>query len=227
MIDFEKDLSKTLISHSVISTDHIEEMQGMFKGFQEFMMMYNCAIREVRTKFEVLNDDFSVAYKRNPIEMIKSRIKKPASIMEKLRRKNFPLTMESILNNLNDVAGVRVICSFIDDIYEVAQMFSSQDDVKVIEIKDYIKNPKENGYRSYHMIVEIPVFFSQKKQNMRVEVQLRTIAMDFWASLEHKMKYKKNIENIERLEEELKECAEIIAKTDEKMQSINKRLSGD
>lgn len=227
MIDFEKDLSKTLIAHSVISADHIEEMQDMFKGFQEFMMMYNCAIREVRTKFEVLNDDFSVAYKRNPIEMIKSRIKKPASIMEKLRRKNFPLTMESILNNLNDVAGVRVICSFIDDIYEVAQMFSSQDDVKVIEIKDYIKNPKENGYRSYHMIVEIPVFFSQKKQNMRVEVQLRTIAMDFWASLEHKMKYKKNIENIERLEEELKECAEIIAKTDEKMQSINKRLSGD
>ena len=227
MIDIEKDLSKTLIAYNLVSSENLEEMTDMFLGFKEFMMMYNCAIREVRTKFEVLNDDFSVAYKRNPIEMIKSRIKKPASIMEKLKRRNFPLTMESILHNLNDVAGVRVICSFIDDIYEVAEMFANQDDVRVIEIKDYIKTPKKNGYRSYHMIVEIPVFFSNRKQNMRVEVQLRTIAMDFWASLEHKMKYKKDIPNIEKLEEELKECAEIIAKTDEKMQSINKGLSKD
>jgi putative GTP pyrophosphokinase len=226
MIDMEKDLSKTLLAHSIVSSDHLDEMQDMFKGFQEFMMMYNCAIREVRTKFEVLNDDFSVTYKRNPIEMIKTRIKKPASIMEKLKRKGFPITMESILSNLNDVAGVRVICSFIDDIYEVAEMFSRQDDVNVIEVKDYIKNPKPNGYRSYHMIIEVPVFFAQKKQNMRVEVQLRTIAMDFWASLEHKMKYKKDNPNIEKLEEELKECAEIIAETDEKMQNINKKLIG-
>ena len=226
MIDMEKDLSKTLLAHSIVSSDHLDEMQDMFKGFQEFMMMYNCAIREVRTKFEVLNDDFSVTYKRNPIEMIKTRIKKPASIMEKLKRKRFPITMESILSNLNDVAGVRVICSFIDDIYEVAEMFSRQDDVNVIEVKDYIKNPKPNGYRSYHMIIEVPVFFAQKKQNMRVEVQLRTIAMDFWASLEHKMKYKKDNPNIEKLEEELKECAEIIAETDEKMQNINKKLIG-
>ena len=132
----EKDLSKTLLAHSIVSSDHLDEMQDMFKGFQEFMMMYNCAIREVRTKFEVLNDDFSVTYKRNPIEMIKTRIKKPASIMEKLKRKRFPITMESILSNLNDVAGVRVICSFIDDIYEVAEMFSRQDDVNVIEVND-------------------------------------------------------------------------------------------
>jgi len=226
MIDTEKDLSKTLIAHNLVSTDSLDEMTHMFHGFHEFMMMYNCAIREVRTKFEVLNDDFSVAYKRNPIEMIKSRIKKPASIMEKLKRKNYPVTMESILNNLNDVAGVRVICSFIDDIYEVAEMFAKQDDVRVIEIKDYIKSPKPNGYRSYHMIIEIPVFFAKRKQYMRVEVQLRTIAMDFWASLEHKMKYKKDNPNIEKLEEELKECAEIIAKTDEKMQNINKKLIG-
>ena len=226
MIDMEKDLSKTLIAHNLVSSESLDEMTNMFHGFQEFMMMYNCAIREVRTKFEVLNDDFSVAYKRNPIEMIKSRIKKPASIMEKLKRKSYPMTMDSILNNLNDVAGVRVICSFIDDIYEVAEMFSKQDDVRVIEIKDYIKSPKANGYRSYHVIVEIPVFFAKRKQNMRVEVQLRTIAMDFWASLEHKMKYKKDIPNIEKLEEELKECAEIIAETDEKMQNINKKLIG-
>lgn len=226
MIDMEKELSKTLIAHNLVSTDSLDEMTHMFHGFQEFMMMYNCAIKEVRTKFEVLNDEFSVAYKRNPIEMIKSRIKKPASILEKLKRKDFPVTMESILNNLNDVAGVRVICSFIDDIYDVADMFAKQDDVRVIEIKDYIKSPKPNGYRSYHMIIEVPVFFAKKKQHMRVEVQLRTIAMDFWASLEHKMKYKKDNPNIEKLEEELKECAEIIAETDEKMQNINKKLIG-
>jgi len=219
------DLEKTLVTNDFAKAEGFDKMKDMFNNYQEFMMMYNCAIREVRTKFEVLNDDFSVTYKRNPIEMIKSRIKKPMSILEKLKRRNYPLTMESILNNLNDVAGVRVICSFIDDIYDVAQMFARQDDITIIEIKDYIKNPKKNGYRSYHMIIEVPVFFSDKKQNMRVEVQLRTIAMDFWASLEHKMKYKKNIENVESLEKELKECADIIAMTDEKMQDINKKLS--
>ena len=221
------DLEKTLVTNDFAKAEGFNQMKEMFNDFQEFMMMYNCAIREVRTKFEVLNDDFSVAYKRNPIEMIKSRIKKPMSIMEKLKRRNYPLTMESILENLNDVAGVRVICSFIDDIYEVADMFANQDDIKVIEIKDYIKNPKPNGYRSYHMIVEVPVFFAHRKQSMRVEVQLRTIAMDFWASLEHKMKYKKDITDAEKLELELKECADIIASTDEKMQSINKKLSNE
>ena len=197
-----------------------------FTGFSEFMMMYNCAIREVRTKFEVLNDDFSVAYNRNPIEMIKSRVKSPMSILGKLKRKNLPLDMNSILSNLNDVAGVRVICSFIDDIYMIVDMFSKQDDVNVICVKDYISNPKPNGYRSYHMIIEIPVFFSNRKQNMRVEVQLRTIAMDFWASLEHKMHYKKDMTGVSDLENELRECAEIIALTDLRMQNINKAISG-
>ena len=221
------DLEKTLVTNDFAKAEGFKQMEESFHNFEGFMMMYNCAIREVRTKFEVLNDDFSVTYKRNPIEMIKSRIKKPLSILGKLNRKNYPLTMESILTNLNDVAGVRVICSFIDDIYDVADMFASQDDIKVIEIKDYIKSPKPNGYRSYHMIVEVPVFFAQKKQSMRVEVQLRTIAMDFWASLEHKMKYKKDIKDTKELERELKECAEIIAETDEKMQSINKKLSNE
>lgn len=207
--------------------DFIDEEEALqhLNGFSEFMMMYNCAIREVRTKFEVLNDDFSVDYKRNPIEMIKSRVKSPISILNKLRRKNFPVTVESILENLNDVAGVRVICSFIDDIYMVAEMFSNQDDITVISVKDYIKNPKPNGYRSYHMIIEIPVFFSNRKQNMKVEVQLRTIAMDFWASLEHKMRYKKDIVGAEKIEQELKDCAEVIAHTDIRMQKINQALS--
>lgn len=227
----ERELHKTFISSETpVLPDNfnVEAFMEEMNDFKEFMMMYSCAIREVRTKFEVLNDDFSVAYRRNPIEMIKSRVKSPASIAGKLNRKGLPITMDSVLNNLNDVAGIRVICSFIDDIYMIADMFTSQDDITVIEVKDYIKNPKPNGYRSYHMIIEVPVFFSNRKKNMRVEVQLRTIAMDFWASLEHKMKYKKDIKakDILRLEAELAECAEIIASTDLKMQKINDELNG-
>lgn len=205
--------------------EKIEESFGEFKKFRQFMMMYNCAIKEVQTKFEILNDELSTMHNRNPIEMIKSRIKSPESIIEKLYRKDFPISMESVLENVNDVAGIRVICSFIDDIYQVAHMLANQDDVTVVEVKDYIKNPKENGYRSYHMIVEVPVFFTNRKQNMRVEVQLRTIAMDFWASLEHKMRYKKDIANADEIFNELRLCADIIAKTDSKMQNINKRIS--
>lgn len=205
-----------------------ENALSKLKDLSKFLMMYNCAIREVRTKFEVLNDDFSADNQRNPIEMIKSRVKNPVSIINKLKRKNLPLTVDAVLNKLNDVAGVRVVCSFIDDIYMLAQMLSDQDDINVIEVKDYIKNPKPNGYRSYHMIIEIPVFFSNRRQNMRVEVQFRTIAMDFWASLEHKMHYKKefdNVENIEKIEKELAECAQIISDTDNRMQNINRSLS--
>ncbi|WP_303620578.1 GTP pyrophosphokinase family protein, partial [Hungatella hathewayi] len=158
--------------------------------FQEAMMMYTCAIREIKTKLEVLNDELSVRNSRNPIEMVKSRVKKPLSIVEKLQRRGLPITMESMMENLDDVAGIRVICSFLDDIYAVADMLTRQDDVHIIAIKDYIRHPKDNGYRSYHMIVEIPVFFSDRKKWMRVEVQIRTIAMDFWASLDHQLKYK-------------------------------------
>lgn len=203
------------------------ELKDMFKSlkdFREFFTIYNSAIKEVRTKFEILNDDLSVDYERNPIEMIKSRIKSPESIVGKLNRRGLPMTAESIENNLYDIAGVRVICSFVDDIYKVADMLVSQDDIKVIEIKDYIKNPKPNGYRSYHMIIEIPVFFSNCKKNIKVEVQLRTIAMDFWASLEHKMKYKKDIDDVEIIYKELKECADVIASTDSRMQEINNRI---
>ena len=197
------------------------------RQFQQSMMMYSCAIREVKTKLEVLNDELSIRKKRNPIEMIKSRVKKPESIIEKLTRRGLSLDIDSMMTNLNDIAGVRVICSFVDDIYDIATMLINQDDVKIIEIKDYIKNPKPNGYRSYHMIIEIPVFFSDKKQFMRVEVQIRTIAMDFWASVEHKIKYKKEVEGAEEIIKELKECADIISSTDDRMQNIRKRLEGD
>lgn len=193
--------------------------------FQEAMMMYTCAIREIKTKLEVLNDELSVRNSRNPIELVKSRVKKPVSIVEKLQRRGLPVSLESMMENIDDVAGVRVICSFLDDIYEVAEMLTRQDDVHIIAIKDYIQNPKDNGYRSYHMIIEIPVFFSEQKKWLRAEVQIRTIAMDFWASLDHQLKYKKEIEaHSEEISIELQECAEVIAKTDERMLNIRKKI---
>lgn len=202
-----------------------EDLVSQAREFQEAIMMYTCAIREVKTKLEVLNDELSVRNQRNPIEMIKSRVKKPISIVEKLHRRNLPVSIESMVKNLDDVAGIRVICSFVDDIYAVANMLVSQDDVTVIAIKDYIKHPKPNGYRSYHLIIEIPVFFSDQKKNMRVEVQIRTIAMDFWASLDHQLKYKKDIgEEADAISEELRQCAEVIAGTDQQMLAIRKSI---
>ena len=195
------------------------------RQFQQVMMHYTCAIREVKTKLEVLNDELSVKNQRNPIEMIKSRVKKPLSIVEKLQRRGLEVSLESMVKNLDDVAGVRIICSFVDDIYEVAEMLMRQDDVRVIAVKDYIKNPKPNGYRSYHMIIEVPVFFTDSKQFIRVEVQIRTIAMDFWASLDHELKYKKSFFDTDGgISGELKQCADVIAQTDEKMLEIRKRI---
>lgn len=192
--------------------------------FQELMMMYNCAIREVRTKLEVLNDELSIRHKRNPIKHITSRIKRPLSIIQKLKRYNAPFTVEAVEEKLNDVAGIRVICSFIDDIYAIADMLLQQDDITLIRKKDYIQTPKPNGYRSLHLILEIPVFFSEQKKNMRVEVQIRTIAMDFWASVDHQLKYKQNVENPEAVSAELKECADIIAQTDARMLAIKNQI---
>ena len=192
--------------------------------FREMMMMYTCAIREVKTKLEVLNDDLAVRYQRNPIQMIKSRVKKPESIIEKLHRRGFPISVKSVRENLYDVAGIRVICSFVDDIYTVAEMLARQDDINVLMVKDYIRCPKVNGYRSYHMIIEVPVFFSDRKENMRVEVQIRTIAMDFWASLEHKIYYKFEGDGPENLQQELKACADMVDMLDAKMYSLNERI---
>lgn len=194
------------------------------KLFREMMMMFNCAIREVKTKLEVLNDEFSVRYSRNPIEFINSRIKKPESIYEKLQRKNLDISMYSIQHGLSDVAGIRVICSFVEDIYFVADSLIKQDDIKLVQVKDYIQNPKPNGYRSLHLIVEVPVFFSDRKEQMKVEVQIRTIAMDFWASIEHELKYKKEIKNQEWINKELLECANVISQTDYKMQNIYHKI---
>jgi putative GTP pyrophosphokinase len=195
--------------------------------YKELMMMYRGAIREIQTKLEVLNDEFSIRYKRNPISFIKTRIKTPESVLQKLKSKNLEISLESIITNLHDVAGIRVICAFIDDIYDIAQMLTKQDDITVIETKDYIQNPKDNGYRSLHLILEVPVYFSDRKQPMQVEVQIRTIAMDFWASLDHQLRYKKGVEHHAEIQADLKDCADIIAATDQRMQTIKYKIYGD
>ena len=217
------------LHQSIVNVPDMVQVPEMWvdqaRQFQQAMMRYTCAIREVKTKLEVLNDELSVKNQRNPIEMIKSRVKKPKSIVEKLQRRGFEISLESMEKNLDDVAGIRIICSFLDDIYEVADMLIRQDDVKVIAVKDYIQNPKPPGYRSYHMIIEIPVFFSDSKKPIRVEVQIRTIAMDFWARLDHQLKYKKSfIDDNGEISEELKQCAEVIAGTDMKMLEIRKKI---
>ena len=203
-----------------------EEFVKQFEGLESTFSMtyYECAILEVKTKLDVLNKEFQANQLRNPIETIKTRIKSPASIMEKLERKGFELSIQSIKDNLDDVAGIRVICSFVDDIYKVADMLTNQDDIKILSKKDYIKNPKKNGYRSLHLVVEIPIFLSNEKKPMRVEVQIRTIAMDFWASLEHEIHYKKfSNSNVEAVKQ-LTECADVIYETDMKMLKIRKNL---
>lgn len=195
--------------------------------FNDLMMMYRCAIREIRTKLEVLDDEFSVEYKRNPISFIKTRIKKPESIYRKLTKLGYEFTAENIRQQLHDVAGVRVVCAFVDDIYTVADLLAGQDDITVIEVRDYIKNPKPNGYRSYHMIVDIPVFFSKGKTPMRAEIQIRTIGMDFWATLEHQIRYKKGIEEMEgydKISHELQSCAATVVDMDNEMLRIKNMI---
>lgn len=197
--------------------------------FNQIMMMYSCGIREVTTKLEILNDDLKARYQRNPIHSIKSRIKSPVSIAKKLKKKGIPVCVESIQDNLNDVAGVRVICSFIDDIYTITEMLTSQTDITLVKLKDYIENPKQNGYRSLHLIIEVPVFFADRMRPMRVEVQIRTIAMDYWASLDHQLRYKKDdLDEQVRIEMEkkLKHCADVISETDMEMLDIRKNIYG-
>ena len=212
----------TLQLRKIFAESSHEEAKRKIDKFEEIMAYYRCAILEVETKLKVLNEQFSLEKERNPIESIKSRVKSLSSIMEKLDRKDLEFNVAALTEDLKDIAGVRVICSFVDDIYMIAECLGKQDDVNVIEVKDYIKNPKGNGYRSLHMIIEIPIFLQQGKQTMKVEIQLRTIAMEFWANLEHKLRYKKNLsEELEKkTSEELRICAEMSAELDSKMQNI-------
>lgn len=192
--------------------------------FKQLLMEYQCAILEVKTKLDVLNNEFMNNASRNPIENIKARIKSPESIYEKLERKGFEKSIDSIRNDIYDVAGIRVICPFIDDIYSVAELLTNQDDIKIISKKDYIKNPKKNGYRSLHLVVEVPVFLSSGKKYVFVEVQIRTIAMNFWASLEHQIHYKKFSNSNADAVKQLAECADTIYETDVRMLEIRKKL---
>lgn len=215
-MDFEVDLDK-LPEVYRNNFDNILQLKKM-------MLLYSSAIKEVNTKIDILNDEFKIIHQYNPIEYTKSRIKSPESIVGKLKRKNLNISLESINTYISDIAGIRIVCSFKSDIYNLANMIIKQNDIKVIKTKDYIENPKPNGYRSYHMIVEIPIFLTDKVENVRVEIQIRTIAMDFWASLEHKIHYKFDGKAPSHITEDLKECADIIHSLDDKMLAINKEI---
>ena len=218
----KKALSKLLVSR--LSEKDVQRWLNDYSTpYKRLMSYYKCAIMEVQTKFNVLNEEMSLEYDRNPIETIKSRLKSPESIIDKLNRKNIALTVEDIEENINDIAGIRVICSYITDIYMLAEAFLKQDDITLIEKKDYIQSPKDNGYRSLHLIVQIPIFLRDKKKLMKVEVQLRTISMDWWASLEHKICYKKGLECYDELRRELRECADIASGIDEKMEMLQRK----
>lgn len=201
-----------------------EEFQMLVDSFVTLKCRYQSALREVRTKLEILDDEFQMRHSRNPIHHMESRIKSPQSIAQKLRRKNLPLTPESAMKNLRDIAGIRVVCAYLNDIYTIAGLLTRQDDIHLIQERDYIRNPKPNGYRSLHLIVEVPVFFSEGKLMLPVEVQIRTIAMDFWASLEHQIRYKEVVDVPENLNEELYDAAERISALDGDMQRIHDRM---
>ena len=206
-----------------LSQSEIKEwLRSYAQPYKELMTYYRCAMMEMETKFNVLDEELSLLYDRNPIESIKSRLKTPESIIEKLVRKGVPLTVDSIEKNLRDIAGIRVLCSFPSDIYTLADSLTRQDDVTLVERKDYIAQPKENGYRSLHLIVGIPIFLHNQKKQMMVEVQFRTISMDCWASLEHKIRYKKDIPDPAEIDRELLACAEMSAALDERMEKIHK-----
>lgn len=201
--------------------------KGILERYNRLMAYYRCAIMEVETKFNVLNEEFSLRYDRNPISGIKSRLKKLDSIKEKLERRDLPFTLDTVEEHIHDVAGVRVICSFVDDVYLLADALLKQDDITLLEKKDYIANPKPNGYRSLHLIVTVPIFLEHEKRIMQVEIQLRTIAMDFWASLEHQLRYKKDFVFTEEMAQELRDCAQLSAQVDLRMDSLRERLAAE
>ena len=192
--------------------------------WEELILLYNSALKEIGTKLEILNDEFQHIHQYNPIEHIKSRIKSPESIVKKLKRKGYDSTLQNMVDHVNDIAGIRIICSFTSDIYRIADMLRKQSDLKILSVKDYIENPKDSGYKSYHMIVSVPIFLSDSVVDTKVEIQIRTIAMDFWASLEHKMNYKFDKNAPEGIKQELFECSQMVAALDERMLAINEEI---
>ncbi len=194
------------------------------ESWNEVLLIYRSALKEVNTKLEILNDEFQHVHRYNPIEHIKSRIKTSESIVKKLKRKGYESTIENMIEYVDDIAGIRIICSFTSDIYQIAEMLANQSDIKLVEVKDYIKNPKLSGYKSYHMLVTVPIYLSDRTIDTKVEIQIRTVAMDFWASLEHKIHYKFEGNAPEHIKEELVECARMVSDLDARMLSLNEEV---
>lgn len=201
-----------------------EELQNFVSEYMDLQVMYRSAIREVSTRLEILDDEFQFRHKRNPIHHTQSRLKSPQSVMEKMGRRGLAPTVAVLRKELTDIAGIRVICSYVDDIYQLAKLLVSQPDIKLVRKNDYIKEPKPNGYRSLHMVISVPVYFSTGVQRVPVEIQIRTIAMDFWASLEHELRYKAVADISRELVQELYDCAQSIAQLDERMQAVYRRV---
>lgn len=221
---FLSTLKDGISNHPLPRKEMRDWILGSTLPYRELMAYYRCALMEVETKFKVLNEELSLEYDRNPIESIKARLKSFDSITNKLIERNLPMSLESMENHLNDIAGVRIICSFPSDIYKLAESFLNQNDITLVERKDYIKNPKANGYRSLHLIVEIPIYLHDHTKRMKVELQFRTISMDWWASLEHKIRYKKEVDVPSQLTQELFDCAEAAALLDTRMEMIQKAV---
>ena len=200
------------------------ERDGEVDSWKEAMLDYNSALKQIETKLSILNDEFQHIHRYNPIEHIKARIKTPESIVKKLKRYGLEFTLDNMEQAVNDIAGVRITCSFTSDIFRLADMIRDQKDIKVISTKDYITSPKPSGYRSYHMIISVPVYFSDRIKDVKVEIQIRTVAMDFWASLEHNINYKFEGNAPQHIKEELIECSEMITKLDAKMLSLNEEI---
>lgn len=215
-------IKRTKKAETILPSIFMKKTRPVIESFNKLMAYYKCAIMEMETKLNVLNEEYSLQYDRNPINGIQTRLKKLESIAGKLEKDNLPLTLESLEENLNDVAGVRVICSFVEDVYMVAEALLRQDDIQLITKKDYIENPKPNGYRSLHLIVTVPIFLANEKRLMKVEIQIRTIAMDSWAALEHQLRYKKSDEFTDEMADELYHCAQISAELDSRMNKLRK-----
>ncbi|WP_027088880.1 GTP pyrophosphokinase [Thomasclavelia saccharogumia] len=221
----ERIMQKEIISDPFSSISIDEEITGTLEGFLSLQQIYDAGIKEIRTKLEILDDEFRVKHDHNPIHHMEYRLKSVKSILGKLEKRGLEISLESIVINLTDIAGVRVICNYVSDVYKIADLLIKQNDIKLIKKKDYIKHPKENGYRSLHLVVEVPIFLAEKVQPIPVEIQIRTIAMDFWASLEHHLRYKSDNEVPDGVRDELIDCAKTISHLDYKMQGIHEELN--
>ncbi len=216
---------KKLLQNFFSTPERASEVRQTMESFSKLMAYYKCAMMEIETKFNVLNEEFSLRYDRTPISGIKTRLKRLDSIIQKLRRDDTPISLSSMEETLNDIAGVRIICSFVDDVYMLAEALLSQDDITLIKMKDYIKNPKPNGYRSLHLIISVPIFLLHEKKQMKVEIQFRTIAMDSWAALEHQLKYKKDTEFTDEMANDLYLCSQLSAELDTRMNNLRKKVN--